>query len=154
MLQTYQSSLKRKKKSLTQQCAEADDPSYNTKVKKMSALYACVDNYSKQVSMVAEKSLLLVTENGQTILLHVLLSSSVSDLPETEDLFDLKRGSQTFSPCHIYFQKREHFPQSPNTMQQSLSLTKTILAIFGINSKNPETEGCNKDLSIDPILPG
>lgn len=43
------------------------------------------------------------TKDRQNILLHLLLSFYVADILETEDVFGLEQGSQTFKLRHTCF---------------------------------------------------
>lgn len=49
---------------------------------------------------IAVKELKFKTSDRTEILFHLILSSYIVDLPESEDMFSMKRGTQTISPCH------------------------------------------------------
>lgn len=77
--------------------------------------------------MVAMVRLPVSGEDGQKRLLHPLLAFYVADLPETGDLLGMKRGSQTFTPCHTCFAKRGDFPYSTSVERQTLRHTKELM---------------------------
>lgn len=102
--------------------------------------------------MVAEAGPPAATEDGQLILLHLLLASYAHDLPETEDMLGLKREPETFTPCHICFAKRQSF--STQRKRGASNLT-TYVSHFEQHEKIGNinaAEDCIRTLSLDPVL--
>lgn len=52
----------------------------------------------------------------------------MANIPESEDLLSLKRGSETVMPCHVCFAERHSLPLFTRTMRQTLKHTKSLLA--------------------------
>lgn len=45
---------------------------------------------------------------------HLLLSSYVADIPETEDLSSCQRGSQTELSCHVSYENKNELTSCTN----------------------------------------
>lgn len=100
-----------------------------------------------------KKGLCVETKDRQKGLLHLLLAPYVADFTETEDILEMKRRSQIFSPCHIYFAIKEDFPFSNNAEKRLLSNPKNHLDSLTNSTKEWAMQNQSKTFSMHPILP-
>lgn len=90
-----------------------------------------------------KRSIALSTNNDKQFLFGLSLTSSNADLPVTEDLFSLKRGSQTYSPCHIFTAKGDAIYDPTNESRFKLNKTKELLSRM---SSSTEKDKVNRTL--------
>lgn len=93
------------------------------------------------------------TEAGRKLLLHLVIACYICDIPEAEDLLELKRDCRTFLSGHICFATGEQFSRSTTAAKKTLEHTRRVLDIFHSFSKNTKALHKLRSLSIHSLLP-
>lgn len=94
---------------------------------KIASLHDCIIVVVEQRAECALKELFSKMYDKWSPLLHLMIASHVADLPESKDLLSVKRGNQTFKPCHICKTNRRDFVGFTTGQQKCWSKTKAAL---------------------------
>lgn len=100
---------------------------------------------------IAMKGMQCQTKNDKRVLLHLMLTSFVADIPKTKDLLVLKRGLRTPALCYICTAGCYTIPFSTNAELRALSSSNQILKKHGNASTKFKMESTRNKLSMVPV---
>lgn len=127
-------------------------PSKITRLLSLRALHSSINNALQPLAEASFCGLSVQTSDGFRLRLHFMMASYVADLPETEDLLSLKRGSATQSPCHRCMVQKHDLADMRCGTPRSLCEAMQLLDGSQNVSEKDEVLAQRSMLPIPPIL--
>lgn len=119
----------------------------------LRSLHECVEHSLRSLYQVSVRGFPVATTCRQKKQLHLLLPSSVADLPEAGGLLSVRRGSRTFMPYYICIKTKQNLSNCTKAQPRSPAHTEQTFR------KLESREGllcCNetlKNVFLCPLLP-